>query len=147
MVWLQRVPIKLKQSGFSIVEMVIVLGISIGLVTLESINLNTYTEELVLRNTTREIKSAIEQAARVSVINHSATLIRYQPVSRKITIFSRNYLRIIKVDSKIEIYNLSNLKISSNGTMPPHKIVITNHKKSTNLILQMTWGKIISESS
>ncbi|MBA1395111.1 Prepilin-type cleavage/methylation protein [Lactobacillus sp. XV13L] len=110
---------------------------------LGSVQLGTYKEKLILNNTTQQIKSSLEQAARISTIRHRAALVRYYPVSKRITIIGNGYSRTLKIDSGLEIYNLENLKISASGSMPPHTIVITNHKNTKRVKLQMTWGRAI----
>ncbi|BDR60315.1 Prepilin-type cleavage/methylation protein [Lactobacillus xylocopicola] len=108
--------------------------------------MTTYNEKLVLNNTTRQLKSSLEQAARISTIRHKAAVIRYYPDSKKITIIGNGYSRVIKINQKIEIHNLSSLRISASGSMPPHTIVITNQRYRQKVKLQMTWGRAIDST-
>lgn len=143
MVRLKKTRSKGKQSGFTVIEMVITLTISISLVLVGTIQLETYKEKLILDNTANEIKSSIEKAARVATLRNEPTVIKYFPYSKKISIVGQTYSRKFKIDSHIDIYNLSRLKISKNGSIPPHTIRITNHKNTKEVKLQMTWGRAI----
>lgn len=144
MVLFTKVLIKVKKAGFTIVEMVITLAISIGLIMLEAVQLKKYDEKLILDNTTREVKSSIEQAARISTIQHKPTWITYYPESKYLSINRSQDRQIIKIASHIDIYNLSSFKISAKGSMPPHTIVITDHHHTRKIKLQMMWGRAIS---
>lgn len=135
---------KLKKSGFTLIEMMITLTISISLVMLGTVNLKKYDEKLILDNTTREVKSSIEQAARISTIEHEPTLISFYPESKYLTIKRNHDYQNIKINSQIEIYNLSNFKISAKGSMAPHTVVITNHHETRRIRLQMMWGRAIN---
>lgn len=143
MVWLKKVQTNSKLRAFTIVEMVITLVVSLGLVTLGAIEITRYKEKMILTNTTQELKSSIEQAARISTIRHRAALIRYYPTLKKVTITGTGYSQVLNIDPHIDIYNLSNLKISATGSMPPHSITVTNHKDTRKIKLQMTWGRAI----
>ena len=144
MVWLKRVN-KYKVKGFALVEMVITLTIVVSLVMLGTIEIKRYREKMILTNTAQKVKSSVEQAARIATICHEAAYIRYYPVSKNIRITSKDYLRRIKIDSHLEIYNLSNLAISATGSMPPHTITISDHKNSKRIKLQMTWGRAVAD--
>ncbi|HCX40004.1 MAG TPA: Prepilin-type cleavage/methylation protein, partial [Lactobacillus acetotolerans] len=52
------------------VETMITLIISVALVMVSNVQLQNYQQQLVLNNTTRQVKTSIEQAARVSAIRH-----------------------------------------------------------------------------
>lgn len=144
MVLFIKVLIRVKKSGFTIVEMMITLAISISLIMLGTIHLKEYNNKLILDNTVREVKSAIEQAARISTIQHKPTWIIYYPSSRYLSITRSHEQQVIKINSHIDIYNLSSFKISAKGSMPPHTIVITNHHDTRKIRLQMMWGRAIS---
>lgn len=142
MVWLKIIS-KIKLTGFSLVEMMVTLVISISLIMLGVVQLGTYQDQLILNNTTKEVKSSIEQAARVCTIRHQAIMINYYPVSKRIALIGKNYSRQIKLDSQIEVYNLTSLKISAKGSISPQTITISNHKSSQKIKLQMMWGRVI----
>ncbi len=144
MVWLKRMN-KYKVKGFTLVEMVITLTIVVSLVMLGTIEIQQYREKMILTNTAQEVKSSIEQAARIATIRHEAAYIRYYPGSKSIRITSKGYLRKIKINPHIEIYNLSGLAISATGSMPPHTITISDHKNSKRIKLQMTWGRAVAD--
>lgn len=144
MVWLKRMN-KYKVKGFTLVEMVITLTIVVSLVMLVTIEIKRYREKMILTNTAQEVKSSVEQAGRIATIRHEAAYIVYYPVSKNIRITSKGYLRKIKINPHIEIYNLSGLAISATGSMPPHTITISDHKNSKRIKLQMTWGRAVAD--
>lgn len=143
MVWSKRIQSKVKQSGFTVIEMVITIAVFVSLVLVGSIELETYKDKLVLDNTVKVVESSIEQAARVATLRNETIMIRYMPYSKKVSIVGQSYSREFKIDSKIDIYYLSDLKISKNGSIPPHTISITNHENTKEVKLQMTWGRAI----
>ncbi|WP_143451899.1 pilus assembly FimT family protein [Lactobacillus apis] len=51
---------KASQRGFTVIEMVITLAISIGVIMLGTVCLDGYNEKMMLNNTTKEVKSTIE---------------------------------------------------------------------------------------
>lgn len=122
MVLLKRMLNKINLKGFTIVEMAITLTIAIVLTGIGSIELNAYKEKLILENTVRKIKSAVEQAARVSATSKQACVIRYFPDSKEIEFVGENYFKSLKISQPIHIYNLFILRISATGSMAPHTI-------------------------
>ncbi|WP_103752177.1 type II secretion system protein [Lactobacillus panisapium] len=140
----KKLPNKVKKSGFTLIEMMITLTISISLVMFGTVYLKKYDEKLILDNTAREVKSSIEQAARISTIEHEPTLISFYPESKYLSIKRSHDYRKIKINSQIEIYNLANFKISAKGSMAPHTVVITNHHETRRIRLQMMWGRAIN---
>ncbi|RMC46233.1 hypothetical protein [Lactobacillus sp. ESL0230] len=146
MVWLKRIRIRNSLPAFTIVEIIITLTITLTLTLLGVVQLKTYNQRLILDNTTKEVKSSIEQAARISAIRHQAIIIRYYPVSKSLILIGKKYYRELKVANDIEIYNLPLLQISPNGSLPAHTITITNHKNIRKIKLQMTWGRPIDDT-
>lgn len=145
MVWLKKINKKL--AGFTLVEAMVTLIIAISLVLLGTIQLATYNEKLLLDNTTREVKSSIEQAARISTIRHQPAVIRYYASINKLTIWGNGYSRTLNIDKHIKIYNLSTINLSANGSMPAHTVKITDQKNTKIIKLQMTWGRAIDDNS
>lgn len=134
---------KSKLQGFTLIEMVVTLSITLGLASLGAIKINEYREKLILENTVEEIKSSIEHAARRSAIQNRTSIVRYYPPSKKLIIIGGKKPQIIKMKPQISISNLSLLKISISGSLPPHTITVCNHQYTRRVKLQMTWGRAI----
>ena len=132
-----------KLQGFTLIEMVVTLTITLGLASLGAIKINEYREKLILENTVEEIKSSIEHAARRSAIQNRTSIVRYYPPSKKLIIIGGKKPQIIKMNPQISISNLSLLKISISGSLPPHTITVCNHQYTRRVKLQMTWGRAI----
>ena len=136
---------KSKLQGFTLVEMVVTLTITLGLVGLGALKINEYREKLILENTVKEIKSSIEHAARRSAIQNRTSIVRYYPSLKEIIITGGKKPQIIKIEPQISISNLSLLKISISGSLPPHTITVSNHQDTRRVKLQMTWGRAIDD--
>ena len=136
---------KFKLQGFTLVEMVVTLTITLGLAGLGAIKINEYREKLILENTVKEIKSSIEHAARRSAIQNRTSIVRYYPSLKEIIITGGKKPQIIKIEPQISISNLSLLKISISGSLPPHTITVSNHQDTRRVKLQMTWGRAIDD--
>ena len=136
---------KFKLQGFTLVEMVVTLTITLGLASLGAIKINEYREKLILENTVEEIKSSIEHAARRSAIQNRTSIVRYYPSLKEIIITGGKKPQIIKIEPQISISNLSLLKISISGSLPPHTITVSNHQDTRRVKLQMTWGRAIDD--
>ena len=136
---------KFKLQGFTLVEMVVTLTITLGLAGLGALKINEYREKLILENTVKEIKSSIEHAARRSAIQNRTSIVRYYPSLKEIIITGGKKPQIIKIEPQISISNLSLLKISISGSLPPHTITVSNHQDTRRVKLQMTWGRAIDD--
>lgn len=136
---------KFKLQGFTLVEMVVTLTITLGLAGLGALKINEYREKLILENTVKEIKSSIEHAARRSAIQNRTSIVRYYPSLKEIIIIGGKKPQIIKIEPQISISNLSLLKISISGSLPPHTITVSNHQDTRRVKLQMTWGRAIDD--
>ena len=136
---------KFKLQGFTLVEMVVTLTITLGLAGLSALKINEYREKLILENTVKEIKSSIEHAARRSAIQNRTSIVRYYPSLKEIIITGGKKPQIIKIEPQISISNLSLLKISISGSLPPHTITVSNHQDTRRVKLQMTWGRAIDD--
>lgn len=145
MVLFKREANKLKQSGFTLLEMVITLAISIGLLTFGSLYLDGYKKELILENTVKEVKGELEQAARISTIKHQSSYISYFPSAKVLMISRAGEKKELKIDPSIKIYNLGNFKISANGSIKPQTITIGNNQHERKIRVQMTWGRMIND--
>ena len=146
MVSLKRMLNKVNLKGFTLVEMVVTLTIAIIITGIGAIELNAYKEKLILENTVGEIRSAVEQAARVSATSKQTCVIRYFPNTKKIEFVGENYFKSLKISQSIHVYNLSILRISTTGSMAPHTITISDDKNTRKIKLQMTWGRAINDS-
>lgn len=146
MVSLKRMLNKANLKGFTIIEVIITLTIAIIITGIGAIELKAYKEKLILENTVAEIRSAVEQAARVSATSKKACVIRYFPKAKEIEFVGENYFKSIKISQPIHVYNLSILRISTTGSMAPHTITISDDKNARKIKLQMTWGRAINDS-
>lgn len=146
MVSLKRMLNKANLKGFTIIEVVITLTIAIIITGIGAIELKAYKEKLILENTVAEIRSAVEQAARVSATSKQTCVIRYFPKAKEIEFVGENYFKSIKISQPIHVYNLSILRISTTGSMAPHTITISDDKNARKIKLQMTWGRAINDS-
>ncbi|WP_242367546.1 pilus assembly FimT family protein [Lactobacillus intestinalis] len=135
-----------QNRAFSLLETMISLIISCTLIFIGSLNLKEYQSELLLLNTTREVKAAFEQAARICTIQNSPMSISYFEKSSLLTFkgtMKNNYDRTLRINKKIKIHNLTNLQISKNGTISPKIITVSDGNKSRKIKIQMTWGRAI----
>ena len=138
---------KASQRGFTVIEMVITLAISIGVIMLGTVCLDGYSEKMMLNSTTKEAKSTIEQAATISTIKHVASYIRYYPNSNMLTVTRAGHRKVVKIAPQVNIYKLSDLWISSSGSMSPRTIVIANRQERKRIRLQMMWGRVIDNAA
>ncbi|WEV71457.1 Prepilin-type cleavage/methylation protein [Lactobacillus sp. ESL0785] len=129
--------------GFTVIEMIITLIISISLVLLGTIEIKEYREQLILDNTVREVKSSIEQAARICTIRHTAIKINWRPGTNELNFRGPEYARLVHLDSRIKISSMKVLQIKNDGSLSPQTITINNAKHSRKLRLQMLWGRAI----
>ncbi|MDF7683462.1 prepilin-type N-terminal cleavage/methylation domain-containing protein [Lactobacillus sp. ESL0679] len=145
MVWLKKA-IKVKFSGFTLVEMVVCLVIALSLVMLGTVEISAYRQQIVLNNTTKEVKSSIEQAARYSTIKHESVTIVYQPDTKILTFKGDNFSQNIQIASTITIYGFKKTTlITNNGILAPKTITIDDGRHSQKIKLQMLWGRAIEE--
>lgn len=134
---------KLKNSGFTVIEVLITLFVTAGLILIGSLCLKGYEDELILNNTVKETITALEQASRVSTIRRERVDVEYLPESSQIAIVGIHFRRTIFVNKKVKIQNLENLRISSKGILSPRTITFLSNKSRKKIKLQMTWGRII----
>lgn len=131
--------------AFTLLETMITLIIFAGLLLLSVVQLKGYRDELILDNTSRELRSTIEQAARVSTIRHEGITITYFPVSKRLCFKNKNYFNKLDLDKSVKIDDFPKLEISSNGIMAPRTITLISRKGVRKIKLQMMWGRAISD--
>lgn len=145
MAWLKRA-IKVKLGGFTLVEMIVCLAIALSLVMLGTVEITSYREQLILNNTTKEVKSSIEQAARFSIIKHEAVTMMYEPQTKKIVFIGSGFSQQIQIAPTITVFGLhGRTVITANGTLAPQTITIDDGHHSQKIKIQMQWGRAIDE--
>ncbi|MDF7672201.1 prepilin-type N-terminal cleavage/methylation domain-containing protein [Lactobacillus sp. ESL0701] len=145
MVWLKRA-IKVKLGGFTLIEMVVCLAISLSLIMLGTVEIASYREQLILNNTAKEIKSSIEQAARFSTIKHETVTLIYQPQTKILVFVGDGFSQQMQIASTITVYGLhGRTVISAKGMLAPLTITIEDGHHSQKIKLQMQWGRAIDE--
>lgn len=132
-----------KIKGFTILESVITLAVSCMLILIGSLKMDSYEEQLLLINTERQVRTAIEQAARVSTIKHERISVWYYAKQSYLQFRGNSYSRRLDIDKKIKISGLSNFFISSTGSMSPRTITFSSDKNVKQLKLQMMWGRTV----
>lgn len=68
-------------SAFTVLESVITLAVSCLLIFIGSLKMESYENQLLLVNTEKQVKTAIEQAARISTVQHESISVMYLPDS------------------------------------------------------------------
>lgn len=132
-------------GGFTILETIITLTVSCMLILIGSLKMDSYENQLLLINTERQVKTAIEQAARISTINHEKISVIYFAKDSYIQFKGQSYIRRLNINEKIKMSGLSNFNISSSGSMNPRTITFSNDNNVKVLKLQMMWGRAVDE--
>lgn len=133
----------IKVKAFSLLEMIITLGISCALLLIGSLELKNYQEDLIFNNTIKQTLLALDQGSRISTLNHTEVTVSYLPRSKKIVLLGKNFTRQFDVDSSIQIKNLDDFSISKDGIISPRTIAFVSNRKIKRIKIQMAWGRII----
>ncbi|WP_242450193.1 Prepilin-type cleavage/methylation protein [Lactobacillus sp. LL6] len=107
--------------------------------------MESYENQLLLVNTEKQVKTAIEQAARISTVQHESISVMYLPDSSYLQFKGRKYSKKVIINKKIKLTNPTNFQISSKGAVAPRTITFSNGKDNKKLKLQMMWGRAIDE--
>lgn len=134
-----------KLDAFTVLETVITLAISCMLIFIGSLKMESYENQLILVNTEKQVKTAIEQVARISIVQHESISVMYLPDSSYLQFKGRKFSKKVIINSKIKLTNPTNFQISSKGAIAPRTITFTNGKDIKKLKLQMMWGRAIDE--
>lgn len=134
-----------KLDAFTVLETVITLAISCMLIFIGSLKMESYENQLVLVNTEKQVKTAIEQAARVAIVKHDQITVMYMESSSFLSFKSSKCNRRLKIDKRVKLSSPINFQISNKGSLSPRTINIYNKKDSKKLKLQMMWGRAIDE--
>lgn len=137
--------LRIKSSGFSILETVITLTVSCMLIMVGSLKMEGYENHLVLVNTERQVKTAIEQAARISTIKHEKINVVYLSKQSYIQFKGSSYTRRLDIDGRVKISGANHFYISSSGSLSPRTLTFSNSKDTKTLKLQMMWGRAIDD--
>lgn len=136
---------RIKCSGFTILESVLTLAVSCMLIMIGSVRMDSYENHLVLVNTERQVKTAIEQVARISTIKHERINVAYFEDQSYIQFKGNSYTRKLTLDKRVKLSGTTRFYISDNGSMSPRTITFSNGKNTKNLKLQMMWGRAIDD--
>lgn len=135
----------IKVKAFSLLEVIITLGISCSLLLIGSLELKSYQEDLILNNTIKQTLLALDQGSRISTLNRTEVSVSYLPHSKKLVLLGRNFTRQIDIDPSVQIKNLNNFSISKNGIISPRTLTFMNKRKTKQVRIQMAWGRVVYE--
>lgn len=135
----------IKVKAFSLLEMIITLGISCGLLLIGSLELKSYQEDLIFNNTIKQTLLALDQASRISTLKRTDVSVSYLPHSQKIVILGKNFTRQLDIDPSVRIKNLNDFSISKNGIISPRTITFMSKRRIKQVKIQMAWGRVVYE--
>lgn len=144
-----------KNKAFSLIEAVIITFIVSFLALVPSIYLKGYQEANNLLLAKRQVKTAINSAARWALLNKK--VVEFTPITndpqtgaQRISVLRRdshgkqaNY--ILKMPKGVKVSNIFRLSVSKNGSITPRTITIRNSKGKVKIKIQMKWGKLVDE--
>ncbi len=149
-----------KTRGFTLIETVVTLAVVCLLVLMPTLYVKNIKEQVVLDNSTRQVKSTINKYLHLATVKKKSTINKYlhlATVKKKsyfLSYFDNNSSIQIRephkvsqvyLDKHIRVYNFDNLYISNRGTISPRTITIKNDKKENKIKIQMTWGRMVEE--
>lgn len=135
--------LKHRSKGFTLIETSIVLFVFCLIFTIPTLKLVDFKERIELRNTTRLVKSVIENSTRKALLNRKVYRISYYKNDHEIDVRSGNESTHIPINPDITIDNLFNVYISNNGTVSPRTITVIGKKRQERIKIQMSWGRMI----
>lgn len=135
--------LKQRSKGFTLLETSIVLFIFCLIFTIPTLKLVDFREKIELRNTTRLVKSVVENTTRKALLNRKVYRISYYKNDHEIDINCGDKTDRIPIDPNITIDNLFNVYISNNGTISPRTITVIGKKRQETIKIQMSWGRMI----
>ena len=106
-----------KLRGFTLIETVVTLAIVCLLVLMPTLYVKNIKEQVVLDNSTRQVKSTIDKYLHLATVKKKSYFLSY----------------------------FDNLYISNRGTISPRTITIKNGNKEKKIKIQMTWGRMVEE--
>ena len=135
--------LKQRSKGFTLLETSVVLFVFCLIFTIPILKLGDFREKVELRNTTRLVKSVVENSTRKALLNRKAYRISYYKNDHEINISCGDKTDHIPIDPNITIDNLLNVYISNNGNISPRTITVIGKKGRETVKIQMSWGRMI----
>ncbi len=130
-----------KTRGFTLIETVVTLAVVCLLVLMPTLYVKNIKEQVVLDNSTRQVKSTINKYLHLATVKKKS----YFDNNSSIQIKEPHKVLQVYLDKHIRVYNFDNLYISNRGTISPRTITIKNGKKEKKIKIQMTWGRMVEE--
>ncbi|WP_295729962.1 type II secretion system protein [uncultured Limosilactobacillus sp.] len=132
----------MKRAGFTLVEMVIVLGI-IGMILLTTTPpLMNGFQKWQHEQFWRELRQEWQFSQTTSMTSHQPTDIFYDPKTREVIFISTNHERTIKVPEQLRVQNAPSRVMKSSGYIQPGTwefIDLLNHQEVL-IRIQMAGG-------
>ncbi|AXQ18887.1 type II secretion system protein [Lactobacillus johnsonii] len=134
-----------KTRGFTLIETVVTLAVVCLLVLMPTLYVKNIKEQVVLDNSTRQVKSTINKYLHLATVKKRSYFLSYFDNNSSIQIREPHKVSQVYLDKHIRVYNFDNLYISNRGTISPRTITIKNDKKENKIKIQMTWGRMVEE--
>lgn len=131
-----------KNKAFTTAEAIVALAISIGLIFLAVLKVDTFQSQIMFDNTVREVNLGLEHAARIAAIKNEAITVSYFSDSGYVHFRGSSYQGQIRINPEITIENLKRLNITKEGTISPRTLTFHNGQQQRKVRIQMLWGKI-----
>ena len=124
-----------KLAGFSLLEVIITLGVCCGILLIGSLQLKRYQEKLIFDNTVKRVTTALDQTSRYSTIKEVTIGVSYLARSNQILFSGGKYHKSIPVDQNIKITGLT-------GYSKPGTVTFSGYGMEKSLKYQMLWGRV-----
>lgn len=131
-----------KLAGFSLLEVIITLGVCCGILLIGSLQLKRYQEKLIFDNTVKRVMTALDQTSRYSTIKEVTIGVSYLARSNQILFSGGKYHKSIPVDQNIKITGLDHFKFNLTGYSKPGTVTFSGYGMEKSLKYQMLWGRV-----
>lgn len=131
-----------KINGFSLLEVIITLGVCCGILLIGSLQLKRYQEKLIFDNTVKQVTTALDQTSRYSTIKEVTIGVSYLSKSHKIVFSGGEYQKNVSIDPNIRITGLDHFKFNLTGYSRPGTVTLTGYGLERKLKYQMLWGRV-----
>lgn len=132
-------------KGFTLIETIITLTVTCLLVLMPTLYVKNIKEQMILDNSTRQIKSTINKYMHLATVEKKNYIFLYFDNNSSIEIKGSDRTSKIYLDRHVKVYNLDNLYINNHGRVSPRTITVRNGNKEKKIKLQMAWGRMIEE--
>src|SRR5699024_8225659 len=109
-------------AGFSLLEVIITLGVCCGILLIGSLQLKRYQEKLIFDNTVKRVTTALDQTSRYSTIKEVTIGVSYLARSNKLLFSGGKYHKSITVEQNIKITGLDHFKFNLTGYSKPSTV-------------------------